>query len=197
MTVPQRRPILHYARILVAAFPIQYGNLLGGQKVHLEIWIKNTALTQTNTMGGESNSYTQCQLTAAYTTGEESNSYSMPELTPRVERVIHTQCWLMAAYTMGGESNAYTMPAHRSSYHGWRVIRTQCRLTAAHITDGVSFVHNAGSRQLTSRVEGNSYTMPAQLTSRMENNSYTMPAHDSSRHGWRVIHTQCRLTDGE
>ena len=96
----------------------------------------------------------------------------------------------LAATTMGGEHTCcrHTMPAHGSSHHGWRII-----------TD------NAGSRQLTPRVEYNSHTMPAhgsshhgwsiitdnagsrQLTPRVENNSQTMPAHGSSHHGWRII----------
>ena len=63
----------------------------------------------------------------------------------------------LAANTMGGEHTCcrHTMPAHGSSHHGWRII-----------TD------NAGSRQLTPRVEYN---------------SHTMPAHGSSHHGWRII----------
>ena len=46
----------------------------------------------------------------------------------------------LAANTMGGEHTCcrHTMPAHGSSHHGWRII-----------TD------NAGSRQLTPRVENN------------------------------------------
>ena len=86
----------------------------------------------------------------------------------------------LAANTMGGEHTCcrHTMPAHGSSHHGWRII-----------TD------NAGSRQLTPRVEYN---------------SHTMPAHGSSHHGWRIItdnagsrqltprvennHRQCPLT---
>ena len=92
----------------------------------------------------------------------------------------------LAANTMGGEHTCcrHTMPAHGSSHHGWRII-----------TD------NAGSRQLTPRVENKH--MPAhgsshhgwtiitdnagsrQLTPRVENNH--MPAHGSSHHGWRII----------
>ena len=56
------------------------------------------------------------------------------------------------------------MPAHGSSHHGWRIIDRQCRLTAPHTTGGEYFTHNAGSRQLTPRVENNLHTMPAHGT---------------------------------
>ena len=86
------------------------------------------------------------------------------------------------------------MPAHGSSHHGWRII-----------------TNNAGSRQLTPRVENNSQTMPAhgsshhgwriitdnagsrQLSPLVENNSHTMPAHGSSHHSQNrltAIHTK-------
>ena len=51
------------------------------------------------------------------------------------------------------------MPTHGN---GRRIIHKQCRLTAAHATGGEYFTHNAGSRQLTPRVENNH--TPCRLT---------------------------------
>ena len=85
-------------------------------------------------------------------------------LSTTTDKAAHTHCLF---------TNIQLTPQEDSTH----AVYTPCRHTAAHTTGGEYFTDNAGTRQLTPRVE---------------NNSQTMSAHGSSHHRWRIIHRQCR-----